>query len=171
MRKSLLLLVLLLGAAFTAQAQKYALVDMEYILGNIPAYEQANQKIEAASKKWQAEVEKVAGEAKQLYTDYQKRAESLSQAERQKREESIIAKEKAVAELRKKYFGPEGEMYKLRDSLMQPIEDQIYETVKAIATRAGYAMVIDRSSAQSILFASPSIDISDEVLTQMGYNN
>lgn len=171
MRKSLILTVISLLTAVTVQAQKFALVDMEYILGSIPAYEQANLQIENASKQWQAEVDKLAQEAKKLYTDYQAKVENMSKAERNKSEEAVIAKEKAANDLRRKYFGPEGELYKKREQLLQPIEDEVYEAVKVIATRRGYAAVIDRASASSILFASPDIDISDEVLQQMGYTN
>ena len=169
MRKSLILTVISLLTAVAVQAQKFALVDMEYILGSIPAYEQANLQIENASKQWQAEVDKLAQEAKKLYADYQATVENMSKAERNKSEEAVIAKEKAANDLRRKYFGPEGELYKKREQLLQPIEDEVYEAVKVIATRRGYAAVIDRASASSILFASPDIDISDEVLQQMGY--
>lgn len=171
MRKSLIMAVVLVLATLTAQAQKFALVDMEYIMGNIPAYEQAEKQIEEASKQWQAEVEKLAQEAKKLYTDYQSQIDKLSQTERGKREEAIVAKEKEAADLRRKYFGPEGELYKKREALIQPIQDDVYEAVKTIATRAGYAVVIDRASASSILFANPDIDISDEVLARLGYSN
>lgn len=171
MRKSLILTVISLLTAVAVQAQKFALVDMEYILGSIQAYEQANLQIENASKQWQAEVDKLAQEAKKLYADYQAKVENMSKAERNKSEEAVIAKEKAANDLRRKYFGPEGELYKKREQLLQPIEDKVYEAVKVIATRRGYAAVIDRASASSILFASPDIDISDEVLQQMGYTN
>ena len=171
MKKSIftLFLFLLLGAG--AKAQQYALIDMEYILEHIPAYEQANTRLEQASAKWQAEIEKVTKEAQTLYKNYQSAAASLSDAQRTQREEAIVAKEKSAAELRRKYFGPEGEMYKLQDELIQPIQDDIYEAVKAIATRRGYDLVVDRSSANSIIFASPSIDISNDVLARLGYSN
>ena len=81
-----------------------------------------------------------------------------------------MAKEKEVAELRRKYFGPEGELYKKRESLMQPIQDDIYNAVKKISEEKGYQMVIDRASDASIIFASPRIDISNEVLTKLGYS-
>ena len=87
------------------------------------------------------------------------------------REEAIVAKEKEAAELRKKYFGPEGEMAKKQEALITPIQDKIYEAVKQISEQKGYAAVVDRGSAQSIIFASPSIDISNEVLSRLGYSN
>ena len=166
MKKSLLILFTLFAVSITANAQKFALIDMEYILENIPAYERANEQLEQASRQWQSEVE-----AKTLYKNYQSQIASLSETQRGKKEEEIVAKEKSAAELRRKYFGPEGELYKKRESLMQPIQDEIYNAVKEIATQNGYAVVVDRASASSIIFASPSIDVSNEVLAKLGYSN
>ena len=171
MKKSIITLFLLLVAAAAAQAQKYALIDMDYILKNIPAYERANEQLNQVSKKWQAEVEQIAEEAKTLYKNYQSEAVFLSDAQKTEREEAIVAAEREAAELRRQYFGPEGELYKKRDSLMKPIQDEIYNAVKEIATQKGYAMVIDRASASSVIFASPSIDVSNEVLSKLGYSN
>lgn len=171
MRKSILFMFLLFAVGMTANAQKFALIDMEYILKNIPAYQTANNQLSQATKQWQAEVEKSVQEAKTMYENYQSTAQTLSEAQKSKKEEEIIAKEKSTAELKRKYFGPEGELYKKREALMQPIQDDIYETVKEIATQKGYAAVIDRASATSIIFASPSIDISNEVLSKLGYSN
>ncbi|MDR0961358.1 MAG: OmpH family outer membrane protein [Mediterranea sp.] len=171
MRKYVLLTILLFAVGATAQAQRFALIDMEYILQNIPAYEEANTQLDEASKQWQAAVDKVNGEAKSLYETYQTKASTLTDAQRKKQEEAIIAKEKEAANLRQQYFGNDGEMYKKQQELMQPIQDQIYEAVKEIAEQKGYSAVIDRASAMSLIFASPDIDISDEVLARLGYSN
>ena len=171
MRKTVLLMFLLLAVGVTANAQKFALIDMEYILKNIPAYDRANEELAQASKKWQSEVEKIAEEAKTMYKNYQSQIASLTDVQRGKKEEEIVAKEKSVSDLRRQYFGPEGELYKKREALMQPIQDDIYDVVKEIATEKGYTVVVDRASASSIIFASPSIDISNEVLARLGYSN
>ena len=170
MKKSILLMFMLLAACTAAHAQKFALIDMEYILNKIPAYQSANEEMTKASKQWQAEVEKLGEEAKTLYQNYQN-AKNLTDAQKVKKEEEIVNKEKEAAELRRQYFGPEGQLAKMRNELMQPIQDGIYNAVKEIATREGYAIVQDRASAASIIFASPSIDISNEVLAKMGYSN
>lgn len=113
MFKKLLIIVALVGLSFTgAQAQKYALVDMEYILSNIPAYERANEQLNQTSKKWQAEVEALDNEAKTLYKNYQNEVVFLSAEQKKEREQAIVNKEKEAAELKKKYFAPEGELYK-----------------------------------------------------------
>jgi outer membrane protein len=155
---------------FGAVAQKYALVDMEYILGNIPAYERASEQLNQISKKWQAEVEAVDNAAKTLYKNYQNELVFLSEQQKKEREETIIAKEREASELRKKYFGPEGELYKKRISLIEPIQEEIYNAVKTIAQQKGFQMVLDRASTSGIIFASPSIDISADVLDKLGYS-
>ena len=171
MKKALFTLMLLFAAGMAANAQRFALIDMEYILKNIPAYERANEQLNQSSAKWQAEVEKIADEAQTMYKNYQSESVFLSEEQKTQKEEEIIAKEKEAAELRRQYFGPEGELFKQRESLMRPIQDEIYNAVKEIAEQKGYAVVTDRASATSIIFASPSIDISDEVLAKMGYAN
>ena len=171
MKKSLLILFTLFAVSITAGAQKFALIDMEYILENIPAYERANEQLEQSSRQWQSEVEKISEEAKTLYKNYQSQIASLSETQRGKKEEEIVAKEKSAAELRRKYFGPEGELAKMRDKLITPIQDDIYEAVKAISQQHGYDLVIDRASATGIIFANPRIDISDEILRKLGYSN
>ena len=171
MRKSILVMFLLFAAGMTANAQKFALIDMEYILKNIPAYERANEQLTQSSKAWQSEVEKISEEAKAMYKEYQSKIATLSEEQRGKREEAIVAKEKSAADLRRQYFGPEGELYKKRESLMKPIQDDIYNAVKEIAVQKGYAVVVDRASASSVIFATPNIDISNEVLAKLGYSN
>lgn len=171
MMKRIAILLVALAGIVGANAQKFALIDMEYILKNIPAYERANEQLNQLSKKWQSEVEAIALEAQTLYKNYQSEAVFLSEEQKTKKEEEIVGKEKEAQELKRKYFGPEGELYKKRESLMAPIQDEIYAAVKEISDTKGYTMVIDRASAASIIYASPKIDISNEVLVKLGYSN
>lgn len=170
MKKFILILVTLCGVT-AAQAQKFALVDMEYILSNIPAYERANEQLNQTSKAWQAEVEAINSAAQTLYKNYQNESVFLSEAQKKERETAIVNKEKEASELKKKYFGPEGELYKKRQSLIEPIQEEIYNAVKSIATTKGFQLILDRASDEGIIFASPSIDISNEVLSKLGYSN
>ena len=105
------------------------------------------------SKKWQAEVDVLTTEAQTLYKNYQSEAVFLSEEQKTKREEAIVAKEKEAAELKKKYFGPEGELFKKRESLMAPIQEEIYNAVKDICDLKGYSLVLDRASDAGIIFA------------------
>ena len=170
MKKTIMILAVFCAMAVTGSAQKFALIDMEYILKNIPAYEMANEQLKQVSTRWQREIETKAKEAETLFNNYKSEQVYLSKEQQSKKEEEVVAKEKEVAELRRKYFGPEGELYKKRESLMQPIQDDIYNAVKKISEEKGYQMVIDRASDASIIFASPRIDISNEVLTKLGYS-
>lgn len=171
MKKNILTIIMLCFVSIAANAQKFALIDMEYILKNIPAYERANEQLNQISKRWQSEVEALALEAQTLYKNYQSEAVFLSEEQKIKKEEEIVGKEKEAQELKRKYFGPEGELYKKRESLMAPIQDEIYNAVKEISDSKGYSVVVDRASAASIIYASPKIDISNEVLTKLGYAN
>jgi outer membrane protein len=152
-----------------ARAQKFALIDMEYVLKNIPAYERANEQLNQASKKWQAEVEALNTEASTMYKNYQNEVVFLSQEQKKAKQEQIMQKEKEAAELKKKYFGPEGELFKKRESLISPIQEEIYNIVKEISELRGYSLVLDRASDTAIIFGSPRIDISDEVLERLGF--
>ena len=153
----------------SASAQKFALIDMEYILKNVPAYERANEQLNQVSKKWQAEVEALNTEASTMYKNYQNESVFLSQEQKKAKQEQIMNKEKAAADLKKKYFGPEGELFKKREALVSPIQEEIYNAVKEISELRGYGLVLDRSSDQGIIFGSPRIDISNEVLQKLGY--
>ena len=169
MMKWVLPLCLLAFLPVNAAAQKFALLDMDYILKSIPAYERANEQLNQMSKKWQAEVEALQTEAQTLYKNYQDNVVFLSNEQKKARQEEIVAKEKQAAELKKTYFGPEGELFKKRSALMAPIQEEIYNTVADIADQHGYQLVLDRASDSGIIFGSPKIDISDEVLQKLGY--
>ena len=171
MRKSVLSIMLLFAISMAASAQKFALIDTEYILKNIPAYQSANEQLQEATKKYQSEVEVIATEAQKMFQDYQAQSSTLSAAQKTKKEDEIVAKEKSAAELKRKYFGPEGELAKMQEKLINPIQDEIYGAVKELSQLHGYDLVLDRASTAGIIFGNPRIDISDEVLRKLGYSN
>ena len=162
--KKLIITCLVAIVSLAAHAQKFALIDMEYIMKNIPAYERANEQLNQVSKKWQAEVEALSNEAATMYKNYQNEVVFLSQEQRKAKQEAIMKKEKDAGELKKKYFGPEGELYKKRESLIAPIQEAVYNAVKELSEQRGYSLVLDRASDTGIIFGSPKIDISNEVL-------
>ncbi|MDE6453458.1 MAG: OmpH family outer membrane protein [Muribaculaceae bacterium] len=170
MKKLLLTLAIAITAAFAAQAQKFAMVDMEYILQNVPQYEMANEQLNQLSQRWQREVEQAGKEAEQLYQTYLADKVFLTAEQAKKREEEIVAREKAATELRYKYFGPEGELYQKRQTLLKPIQDDVYNAIKKVSEERGYQAIFDRASSADIVFASPRIDISNEVLAKLGYS-
>lgn len=169
-KKILLAVVATVVCTVAANAQKFALVDMEYVLGNMPSYEVANNQLEQLSQRYQKEVENIAREAETMYNNYKSQMPFLTDEQKKKNEEEIVAKEKEAAELRNKYFGPEGELYKKRQTLMKPIQEEVYNAVKKVAEERGYMCIFDRASSADIIFASPRIDVSNDVLSKLGYS-
>lgn len=170
MKKLIFSLIAVVASIGMASAQKFALIDMDYILRNVPSYEMANEQLNQVSQRWEKEVNELSKEAENMYKNYQSEMVFLTDDQKKKREEEIVAKEKEVTDTRYKYFGPEGELYKKRQSLMKPIQEDIYNAVKAVAEEKGYQTIFDRASSQSIVFASPRIDVSNEVLAKLGYS-
>ncbi len=154
-----------------AAAQKFAFVDTEYILNNIPAYKSAQGQIEKLSSDWQKEIEEQYAEIEKMYKNYQAEKVMLSEDMRKKREDEIIKKEQTVRELQQKYFGADGELVKKQQELVKPIQDDVYKAVKEIAVEGGYAAIFDTASDASVLYANPKQDKSDEILEKLGYKN
>ena len=153
-----------------AAAQKFsvAYVDMQYILKNLPQYETANEQLNMISRRWQKDIETAQQEAQILATNYQTEQIFLSAEMKQRREEEILAKEQEVLELKRKYFGQDGEWYKKRESLLKPIQDEIYTAIQDIANEKRYDVVKDRSAEPSLIYMSSKLDISDQVLEKLG---
>lgn len=170
MKRIFLILAVAMLGSFAASAQKFAMVDMEYILKNVPQFEMANEQLNQLSQRWQKEIEAKSKEAENLYQTYLADKVFLTEEQIKKREQEVVAKEKEVTDLRAKYFGPEGELSKKRESLLKPIQDDVYEAVKKVAKERGLQAVFDRASASDIIFATPQIDVSNDVLAKLGYS-
>jgi outer membrane protein len=168
--KRLVIIALVVLAGQFAAAQKYAFVDSEYILKNIPAYEVANEQLNQVSASWQKEVEAMYQEVATLYQNYQTENVFLSNEMKVKRENEIVEKEQAAKQLQQKYFGPEGELFKKRETLIQPIQDEIYTAITEIAKEKSYAAVFDKASGLGIMYNDTKYDISDDVLERLGYS-
>jgi outer membrane protein len=171
MKRTIVMLAGLLLPLGMAVAQKYAFIDTEYILNNIPSYKAAQEQLNKISEEWQKEIEAKYADIEQMYKDYQAERVLLSEDMRRQREETIVNKEKEVKELQKNYFGQDGALFKKRQELIQPLQDDIYKAIKDMATESGYAVVFDTSSGTSMIYTNPRYDISDEVLQKLGYKN
>jgi outer membrane protein len=171
MRKVIFIISVLMLSMGIVAAQKYAFVDTEYILNNIPSYKAAKDKLDEISEEWQKEIETKYSEIEQMYNEYQAEKVLLTDEMRKKREDQIMNKEKEVKDLQKNYFGQSGALYKKRQEFIQPIQDEIYKAVKDIATESGYAVIFDTSSGPTMLYTNPRYDVSDEVLEKLGYKN
>ncbi len=156
---------------FVANAQKYAYVDTEYIMNNIPLYETAKQQLDELSEQWKGEIDQMKLDVEKKYQDFQAEKVLLTEEQKRKREEEIINKEKALRELQQKYFGREGMLFSKRKELLKPIQDDIFNAVKEIAQEGNYAVIFDTANSLNMLYTDPKYDKSDEVLSRLGYKN
>jgi outer membrane protein len=171
MKKIGILTFVILISSAASFAQKYAFVDTEYIRKNIPAFNTAQEQLDKLSKQWEKEVADNYAVVEQMYKSYQNESVLLSQDMKTKREEAIIAKEKEAKDLQNKYFGMQGELFKKREELVKPVQDEILKAIKEIAVEGSYAVIFDSAAGGNILFANPKYDISDQVLQKLGYKN
>ena len=168
-----LVAVAIVAFVFTAAtiAQKFAFVDTDYIMKNIPSYVAAQDEIDKMSENWETEVSAEYDAIAEMYKTYQAERVLLSDEMKKKREDEIVAKEKQVKELQNKYFGPEGELFNKREELVKPIQDALYKAIKELTIEGGFAIIFDTASGASILYSNPKFDKSDEVLQRLGYKN
>lgn len=167
--KKIIVIVSIVLTSTIAFAQKFAYVDTEYILGQIPEYKAAQAELDKTSVQWQKEIEAKYAEIDKMYKSYQAEQILLTEDLKKKREADIIAKEKDAKDLQKQRFGVDGELFKKRQELVKPIQDKVYAAVKAVAEKGTYSVMFDKSSDLTMLYASSKLDKSDEVLQQMGY--
>ena len=170
MKRVIFLTVVILFATF-AFSQKYAYVDTEYILNNIPVYESAKTQLEDLTKEWKKEIDAKKATIDQMYQNYQSERILLTEELRAKREDEIMKKEQELKQLQQKYFGESGMLYKKREELIKPIQDDIYNAIKEIATEGNYAVIFDTANNLNMLYTDPRHDKSDDVLRKLGYKN
>ena len=167
--KKIFLLALTLVFASTVWAQKFAFVDSEYILNKIPSYKAAQEQINKLSEQYQKEIEDRYTEIEKMYNEYQAEKVLLTEDMKKKKEDAIIAKERETKDLQMKYFGRDGQVFKKREELVKPIQDQIYNAINEIATEGGYAIIFDAAASPNMIYTNSRYDKSDEVLQKLGY--
>ncbi len=170
MKKSIVSLLLIGLFAIPTFAQKNAYVDTEYILSKIPAYENAQTKLDGLSQEWKKEVENKYKQVEEKYKEFQTEIALLSAEMKKKREDEIIRLETEANQLKDKYFGNEGELYTKRQELVKPIQDEVYNAIKEIATEGNYGFIFDKAANMSMIYTDPRYDISDDILKKLGYN-
>jgi outer membrane protein len=169
MKKFVVILALLIASAGMTYAQKYAYVDSQYILNNIPEYKSAQSQLDNISVTWQKEIEAKYQEIDKMYKAFQAEQILLTEDMKKKREDEIISKEKEAKEMQKQRFGVDGDLFKKRQELVKPLQDKIYTAIKTMAEAGSYAVIFDKSSDLSMLYSNPKYDKSDEILNSMGY--
>ncbi len=173
MKKLFLILMvsILTISAAKSQSQKFAYVDTDYILKNIPSYQAAQAQLDKISVDWQKEIENIYAQVDKMYKDFQSEKVLLTEEMRTKRENDIVNKEKEAKDLQKKYFGKEGELFKKRQELVKPIQDEVFNAVKDVATEGNFAIIFDTAGSLNMLYTDPKLDKSDDILKKLGYKN
>ncbi len=169
MKKLLLIAVAILLGAGAAQAQKYAVIDSEYILRKMPKYKTAQEQIDKFAATYQKEVDDAYKKVDELFRTFQAEKMLLTDDMKQKREAEILSKEQEAKDLQRKHFGPEGTLFKKREELMKPIQDQMYNAIKDVANEGGYAVIFDSANNPSLIYINARYDKSDDVLKRMGF--
>lgn len=167
--KKVFILTIVLFSSLLTFGQKFACVDSEYILNNLPEYKQAQKELEEVSLQWQKDIENKLAEVDRMYKSYQAEALLLPEDLKTKKENEIVAAEKEVKTLQKQRFGSDGDLSKKRSELIKPIQDKIYNAIEKIAKEKNYAIVLDKASGATVLFVDSKTDISDLVLAELGY--
>lgn len=163
------LLIVVLFLAMAAQAQKFAYIDTEYILKNIPEYQEAQKQLDGFSQQWQKEVEKKYKDIDKMNKDFQAEEILLTESMKSKRREEIIKREEEAIAFQKEKFGVDGELFKKRKELIKPIQEKIYKAVKETAAVGRYAMIFDKAGDATMVYTNPKYDKSDDILRRMGY--
>ena len=170
MKKVLFGLLLAVGASFQVQAQKYCIIDSKFILEKMTDYKDAQNKLDALSKTWQEEIDSKMAEVDKMYKGYVAEKPMLSDDMRNKRQDEIVAKEKAAKDLQKQRFGYEGDLFKKRQEFVKPVQDRVFNAVQKMASAKGFDMVLDKAGGVTLFYADPKLDHTDDVLKILGIN-
>ena len=165
--KSIILAILCLPA-FCGYAQKYACFDSEYVLSNIPDYQQAQKRLDQYASDWQKELEAKQQELESLRNAYQQEAYLLPENLKRRRLEDLRAKEQEVKDLQRERFGVGGDLDKKRAELIKPVQDRLYNALQRISTEKGYAFIFDKAGNSSLAYVNPKYDVSSQVLEMLG---
>jgi outer membrane protein len=165
--KKLFFLLLLISSVFQLKAQRYAVIDTRYILGKLPEYKEAQDKLNVFSAQWQREIDDKQAVLDQMYRNFEGEKLMLSEELLKKREDDIFNREKELRDLQKRRFGFEGDLFKRRQELVKPIQDRVYNAVQKIAVERQYDLILDKSEGITIIFADPKLDKSDDVLKEL----
>ena len=168
MKKRLLFTGLFTLLMFFGFSQKYAYINSEYLLSQIPEYKEAQAELDRIAVQWQKEIEARFNTIDSMYKRYQVESITLPEQIKKSREEAIIAQEKAAKELQKKRFGQNGDLFKKREELVKPIQDRVINAVNDYAKERGFAFVFDTAGDLTIIYADPKWDINAQVLQKMG---
>lgn len=165
-----ILFVIFLFSASSLFAQRYAYVDSKYIMENMDEYKEAQIELDDMSKRWQETVEAKMVELDRMRKSFEAEKILLTDQMKEARAQDVKNKEKEIRDYQRSKFGVNGELFKKRQELIQPLQDQIFQAIKDLAKERSYALVFDKGANSNILFSDPKYDKSDVILKKLGYS-
>lgn len=169
--KAIITTFAILIASLSMTAQRVAVVDVNSILENLTDYQSAQNEIDQVSAKWRQEIAQEYDKIKSMYNKYQAEQVLLSDEVKIEREDEIMVKEKEVRDLQKRRFGPEGDLFRKRQELVSPIQDQVFTAIEEYAKIKGYDIIFDKAGAAGLLYANDEFDKTDEIKRELGIRN
>ena len=171
MIKKIISVCLLLAFVLAGHAQRIIVVDTKYILDKMPEYKDAQKKLDQISMQWQKEIDDKQSALDKMYKDYESEQVMLSDTLKKKREDQLFNREKEVRDLQRKRFGYEGDLFKMRQELVKPIQDKVYNAIQQIAVNRMYDLILDKSEGITVIFADPKLDKSEDIMRALGIKN
>jgi outer membrane protein len=168
MKKLFLLAALSLVMTTLTQAQKYAVIDTKYILDKMPDYKAAQKQVDDFAALWQKEIDLLQKDLDKMFRDFESEQVMLTDELKKKREDQLFIKEKTIRDMQRQRFGFEGDLFKKRQELIQPIQNKVYNAVQRLAVQRGYDFILDKSEGITVIFADPKLEKSDDVLKELG---
>lgn len=169
MKALILALTLIFGTGF-AYSQKYAYIDSDYILSNLPEYTDAKAKLDKLADRWTKDIEKRYEILTQKKDNFAREEVLLPAEERKKRMEEIEKLETEAMEMQKTRFGVKGDYFSKRQELIKPIQDKVYDAMQTVASKRNYSFVFDKANQSNLIYADDKYDISESVLRELQKN-
>lgn len=154
-------------ATVSSYAQRIAYVSVTTVIEGIDEYQAAQRDLDKTAQQWRQQIAQEYDKIKGMYNRYQAEQVLLSEDERSRREEEIMKKEQEVRDMQKEKFGPEGELFKLRQDLVRPIQDRIYAAIEEYAQERGYDFIFDKSGSAGMIFTNPSYDKTEDIMKKL----
>lgn len=168
MKKTIFSTLVAIFITLSAFGQRIAIVDVGQILDNLTEYKQAQAEIDRISANWRQEISQEYDKIKSMYNKYQAEQVLLSEEVKIEREEEIMNREKEVRDLQKRRFGPEGDLFRKRQELVSPIQDEVFNAIQKYAELKGYDLIFDKAGSAGLLFANDEYDKTDEIARDLG---
>ena len=173
MKKSYFFILLFLTSTFIfgQRGIKIGYIDTEYILENLPEYNQISKRLEEKAGDWKKEIEERSRKIDQKKESLKSERILLTSEMIEEIEEEILIDEEELSEYQQKRFGPRGDLIIQKQQLIQPIQDQIFNAIRELAKSRNSDFIFDKSADIVMLYSDKRYDVSDQILRTISRAN